>query len=142
MVYRDNKWYLESKFNNLYSIIRVVVHICNFVCYSLPFLLLTVIAIDIDPAKIECARHNAQIYGVADRIEFILGDYFLLADHLKADVVFLSPPWGGPDYLQAEVYDVKTMMTIDAYPLNKSGVSDQQSVGLGHVILVSLSKIN
>ena len=35
-----------------------------------------VIAIDIDPNKIKLARHNAAVYGVADRIEFIVGDYF------------------------------------------------------------------
>lgn len=51
-----------------------------------------VIAIDIDPVKIELARHNASVYGVADRIEFIVGDFFQVAPSLKADVIFLSPP--------------------------------------------------
>jgi hypothetical protein len=75
-----------------------------------------VIAIDIDPVKLECARHNAEIYGVADRIEFIEGDFLQLAPHLKADVVFLSPPWGGPEYLDAEVFDIRTMIELDGYP--------------------------
>lgn len=44
------------------------------------------------------AKHNAAVYGVQDRIEFIVGDFVALADTLKADVVFLSPPWGGPQY--------------------------------------------
>lgn len=44
------------------------------------------------------AKHNAAIYGVADRIEFIVGDFLQLSDSLRADVVFLSPPWGGPGY--------------------------------------------
>jgi tRNA G37 N-methylase Trm5 len=35
-----------------------------------------VIAIDIDPYKIELARKNAAVYGVQDRIEFIVGDFF------------------------------------------------------------------
>ena len=35
-----------------------------------------VIAIDIDPIKISCAQHNAKIYGVLDKIEFITGDIF------------------------------------------------------------------
>ncbi|ORZ13261.1 RNA cap guanine-N2 methyltransferase-domain-containing protein [Absidia repens] len=69
-----------------------------------------VIAIDIDPVKLKCARNNAKIYGVEDRIEFILGSFYDLAPYLKADVVFLSPPWGGPTYLQEEVYNLKTMM--------------------------------
>lgn len=66
-----------------------------------------VIAIDIDPKKIEMARHNAGIYGVADRIEFIVGDFFQLADRLTADVVFLSPPWGGPKYMKVDTYDLE-----------------------------------
>ncbi|KAI8086364.1 RNA cap guanine-N2 methyltransferase-domain-containing protein [Halteromyces radiatus] len=69
-----------------------------------------VIAIDIDPVKLKCAQHNAKIYGVEDRIEFILGSFYDLAPFLKADVVFLSPPWGGPSYLQEKVYNLKTMM--------------------------------
>ena len=35
-----------------------------------------VIAIDIDGSKIEKARNNARIYGVLDKIEFIVGDFF------------------------------------------------------------------
>ncbi|KAI9554882.1 hypothetical protein GHT06_020159 [Daphnia sinensis] len=68
-----------------------------------------VIAIDIDPVKIELARHNAAVYGVADRIEFIVGDFFQLAPSLKADVVFLSPPWGGPKYLEAPQFNLEDM---------------------------------
>jgi trimethylguanosine synthase len=67
---------------------------------------------DISPTRLALARHNAQIYGVADRIEFILSDYISFANAYlsspthareastrKIDVVFLSPPWGGPSYL-------------------------------------------
>uniref|UniRef100_A0A8C6YCQ3 Trimethylguanosine synthase n=1 Tax=Naja naja TaxID=35670 RepID=A0A8C6YCQ3_NAJNA len=57
-----------------------------------------VIAVDIDPVKIQLAHNNAMVYGVADQIEFICGDFMKLASSLKADVVFLSPPWGGPEY--------------------------------------------
>ena len=42
-----------------------------------------VIAIDIDPTKIELARHNAAVYGVADRIEFIVGDFFKVVPTLQ-----------------------------------------------------------
>jgi len=48
-----------------------------------------VISIDIDPVKLSYARHNASIYGVEDRIEFICGDFFEIAPKLAADVVFL-----------------------------------------------------
>ena len=80
-------------------------------------LLSTVIALDTSPTRLALARHNAQIYGVADRIEFILSDYLSFTKSYlslpssskpqsenshqarKIDVVFLSPPWGGPSYL-------------------------------------------
>ncbi|XP_014602044.1 PREDICTED: trimethylguanosine synthase isoform X1 [Polistes canadensis] len=69
-----------------------------------------VIAIDIDPTKIQLARNNARIYGVEDRIEFIIGNFFDIAPKLIADVVFLSPPWGGPGYAKNETYDLDSIM--------------------------------
>jgi trimethylguanosine synthase len=62
-----------------------------------------VIALDMDPNKLAMAQNNASIYGVADRIEFICGDYFEVIPALKErgeaiDAIFLSPPWGGLDY--------------------------------------------
>ncbi|KAM9200058.1 trimethylguanosine synthase [Mergus octosetaceus] len=75
-----------------------------------------VIAIDIDPEKLNLARSNAEVYGVADKIEFMCGDFMVLAADLKADVVFLSPPWGGPDYATAEIFDIQTMICPDGYP--------------------------
>ncbi|XP_076282031.1 trimethylguanosine synthase 1 isoform X1 [Lasioglossum baleicum] len=69
-----------------------------------------VLAIDVDPAKIELARNNARVYGVDDRIEFIVGDFLQLAPKLVADVVFLSPPWGGPGYTKNEIFDLNDIM--------------------------------
>ena len=68
------------------------------------------IASDIDPQKIQLARHNARVYGVEDRIEFVIGDFLKLAPTLKADVVFLSPPWGGPDYATQPTYTLDRIM--------------------------------
>ncbi|KAI0367574.1 S-adenosyl-L-methionine-dependent methyltransferase [Pilatotrama ljubarskyi] len=74
-----------------------------------------VIALDVSPVRLALARHNAALYGVQDRIEFILADFLSFARALeslrlseesakrpkrrKIDVVFLSPPWGGPSYI-------------------------------------------
>ncbi|XP_019156764.1 PREDICTED: uncharacterized protein LOC109153322 isoform X4 [Ipomoea nil] len=69
-----------------------------------------VIAIDIDPNKIDYAQHNAAIYGVSDQIDFIRGDSLTLAPMLKVDVVFMSPPWGGPDYAKVKTFDIQTML--------------------------------
>ena len=56
------------------------------------------------------ARHNARVYGVEDRIEFVVGDFFQLAPKLFADVVFLSPPWGGPSYANDDTFDLNNLM--------------------------------
>ena len=49
--------------------------VCSAIC--------AVVAVDIDPVKVACARRNAEIYGVADRIEFIVGDFFHIIPHFK-----------------------------------------------------------
>ena len=74
-----------------------------------------VIAIDIDPKKIEAARHNAKIYNVEQNIEFIVGDYFRIAPGLKnkVDAVFLAPPWGGPKYKKLPTYDLEINMPLN-----------------------------
>ncbi|KAM8850801.1 trimethylguanosine synthase isoform 2-T4 [Spinachia spinachia] len=76
-----------------------------------------VLAVDIDPVRLDLARHNATVYNVADRIDFLQGDFLQLAPRLLGDVVFLSPPWGGPDYLTTEVFDIKTMMQPDGFEI-------------------------
>ncbi|KAL1280381.1 hypothetical protein QQF64_014981 [Cirrhinus molitorella] len=77
-----------------------------------------VIAIDIDPVRLALAQHNAEVYGVAHRIDFVQGDFLQLAPRLRGDMVFLSPPWGGPEYLSADVFNIKTMITPDGYPFS------------------------
>ncbi|KAF9793937.1 hypothetical protein SFRURICE_016913 [Spodoptera frugiperda] len=69
-----------------------------------------VVAIDIEPNKIAMTKHNATIYGVHEKIEFITGDFFELAPRLKAGMVFLTPPWGGPSYSKAKEYEVESML--------------------------------
>ncbi|KAL6532403.1 hypothetical protein OROGR_014373 [Orobanche gracilis] len=145
------------------------------VCYH-------VIAIDIDPKKVALAYHNAKIYGVEDKIEFVVGDFFKLAPSLKkmvmyspqlftrvqdlldrntglivlefttststksialkhiipeldrhfgddvifirlsagkfkGDVVFLSPPWGGPSYKAKDSYTLDLLKPEDGHSL-------------------------
>ena len=51
-----------------------------------PFPANVVIAIDVDPVKINCAKHNAKIYGVLDKIQFVSGDFF---DHVHEVILHL-----------------------------------------------------
>ncbi|KAF9454476.1 S-adenosyl-L-methionine-dependent methyltransferase [Macrolepiota fuliginosa MF-IS2] len=99
-----------------------------------------VIALDTNSTRLALARHNAQIYGVADRIEFIQADYISFArayllpsssssppistspqsvllpnKRRKIDAVFLSPPWGGPTYLTGPNGEAETT-GVDNHP--------------------------
>lgn len=97
-------WHLKTNVMFIHDIDWNLVTLNNRVSFVL------VIAIDNDAKKIELARNNAAVYGVEDKIEFIVGDFLKLAYKLTADVVFLSPPWGGPSYLTQQVYDLETML--------------------------------
>mmetsp|Transcript_11360 Transcript_11360/g.22202 ORF Transcript_11360/g.22202 Transcript_11360/m.22202 type:complete len:480 (+) Transcript_11360:63-1502(+) len=85
-----------------------------------------VIAIEIDRAKLEMARHNARVYGVDDRIEFIHGDalqilHMLERENVPVDAIFISPPWGGPTY-----------QNVDSFLLEHIQVGKYDGAGLYH----------
>lgn len=71
-----------------------------------------IFAIEKDSHVLQCAKHNAAVYGVANKIWWIEGDCFdvvkkQLASMGKDAVIFASPPWGGRriniDYAQAKL---------------------------------------
>jgi trimethylguanosine synthase len=76
------------------------------------------------------AKQNARVYGVEDRIEFIqgksndilffhsfllLGDFLQLAPTLTANIVYLSPPWGGPSYGTIDLFDLEKNIELNGY---------------------------
>ncbi|KAA0199786.1 Trimethylguanosine synthase, partial [Fasciolopsis buskii] len=84
-----------------------------------------VVAVEIDSKRIEMAVHNAEIYGVAEKIKFVCADFFDWArqelhhwnvaglhysprEPLSSPyaALFMSPPWGGPAYLDSDVFDL------------------------------------
>lgn len=68
-----------------------------------------VTAIECDADRLAMARHNAQVYGVGDAIEFVHGDAALQAAAAGADLCFVDPPWG-PSW-------DKTRVEMSDYPL-------------------------
>lgn len=79
-----------------------------------------VIAVDIDPKKIELAKHNAAIYGVLDKIQFIVGDFFEISNEIKGDVIVTSPPWGGPSYTGKPVIAPSSILLDKILEIGKS----------------------
>jgi trimethylguanosine synthase len=63
-------------------------------------------AIEIDPGRLEMARHNALLFAVQDRIIFHQGDAMDLLQSSEA-AVYLDPPWGGPSYGRREQFSLK-----------------------------------
>ncbi|GIQ89262.1 RNA cap guanine-N2 methyltransferase, partial [Kipferlia bialata] len=99
-----------------------------------------VISIELNPSVAECNRRNCMIYGVKDKVEIVLDDAFSylaargkerveLEEELErerqeasedcgdepedcgmCDAMILSPPWGGPSYMDYDKFPVDLLM--------------------------------
>jgi trimethylguanosine synthase len=77
-----------------------------------------VVACDINPLHLDMAHHNAAVYKVDSRIEFLCADFLTTPAHEgPSDGIFLSPPWGGPDYNNTATYDLNSLLPINGYDL-------------------------
>ncbi|KJX94287.1 RNA methylase family protein [Zymoseptoria brevis] len=86
----------------------------NVIAFALSGRWKQIFAVEKDPKTLACAKHNAEVYGVAKKIWWIEGDVFeVLKTRLKATgknaVLFASPPWGGPSYTDWDVFDLSYM---------------------------------
>ncbi|KAF2707366.1 S-adenosyl-L-methionine-dependent methyltransferase [Pleomassaria siparia CBS 279.74] len=79
-----------------------------------------VFAIEKDAKTMKCAKHNASIYGVQNKIFWVKGDCFDVISKRFAgknnNVIFASPPWGGTEYSADDVFDLSRM---EPYNLDK-----------------------
>jgi trimethylguanosine synthase len=57
-----------------------------------------VYGVELSARRAAMCAHNAAVYGVTGKVEVVCTDFFTLAPTLVADVIFVSPPWGGPKY--------------------------------------------
>jgi predicted RNA methylase len=62
-------------------------------------------AVEIDPLTCDILKNNLQVYGYSPDTVYC-ADYLEIYDQLSQDVVFMDPPWGGPDYKQAKSLDL------------------------------------
>jgi hypothetical protein len=68
-----------------------------------------VVAADSDITRVHRAQYNASVYSVLSEIDFVVTDALSLLRSSRRgciDAVFLSPPWGGPEYSSYHLYDV------------------------------------
>lgn len=73
-----------------------------------------VTALDTNAERIAMARHNAEVYGISDRVDWVTEDAVAwmqrravsLGCRTRASWYFASPPWGGEGYKDASVFSV------------------------------------
>ena len=96
----------------------------NVIAFALSGRWKRVYAIEKDPRALACAKHNAEIYGVRDRISWYEGDCFEilrneLAELGKHSILFASPPWGGkPTLLRLVRYEPSLIVAGPGYRLD------------------------
>lgn len=91
----------------------------NTIAFALSGRWKRVYAIERDPKVLECAKHNAEIYGVHNQISWYQADCFELlrkelADLVNHSVIFASPPWGGK-------CNLRDLLEGEAFPLIAAG---------------------
>ncbi|KAI8939621.1 hypothetical protein NX059_003382 [Plenodomus lindquistii] len=82
-----------------------------------------VFAIEKDAKTLQCAKHNAELYGVAGKIFWLQGDCFEVMERFRGTpgvVVFASPPWGGTTYGASDIFDLTTMEPYNLHKLYTS----------------------
>jgi hypothetical protein len=58
-------------------------------------------AVEIDKKTAEILTHNVACYNLQKFVNIKQTDYLQIMNDLQQDVVFIDPPWGGPDYKNA-----------------------------------------
>ena len=112
-----------------------------------------VYGIEKNPAVLLCAKHNAKIYGVEDKITWFEGDSLQIVNNQLKDlgpysVLFASPPWGGmfsipliddfegaytytgPGYRSDKVFNLSTME-----PYSLTTLYNEYALFTEHVVL-------
>ena len=85
-----------------------------------------IIATDLNENRLEMCRNNCRVYGIK-HVEFMVGNFLELCGSIRANVVVLSPPWGGPKYL--DVHDETALQLENIISVPCDGVKLFQ---LGH----------
>ena len=73
-----------------------------------------VFANDLYQEKISITKNNSKVYNCPENIIYFTHDFLTLnLEGENIDYVFLSPPWGGPEYKNEEIYSLKKWITPD-----------------------------
>jgi hypothetical protein len=88
-----------------------------------------VFANDLFESKINMTKNNTKIYDCPDNIKYYNTDYFdLNLNNEKIDYVFLSPPWGGPEYKNDKTYSMKKWINPDVEKIIEKSLSFSKNI--------------
>lgn len=62
-------------------------------------------AIEVDSLRYQYLEHNLKVLETLN-VEFHLSDLLIACQRLSQDLVFIDPPWGGPDYKSKDAIDL------------------------------------
>ena len=62
-------------------------------------------AIEVDPLRYQYLQHNMKVLETLN-VELHLSDLLIACHRLYQDLIFIDPPWGGPDYKSKEAIDL------------------------------------
>jgi hypothetical protein len=61
---------------------------------------------ELNPENFEALKNNVEVYNLDKKIKLFMGDSTKLYHTKKVDVLYMDPPWGGPDYKDKENLDL------------------------------------
>jgi predicted RNA methylase len=64
-------------------------------------------SIEINKTRFEYLVNNVKVYGLQDNVKFYCEDFTKIYSNLNQDIVFIDPPWGGKDYKNNNLIDLK-----------------------------------
>jgi predicted RNA methylase len=74
-----------------------------------------VVAIEKDQVKFGFLKHNMTLLGLSEKVTCVHGDCLEKCIKYKSDAIFIDPPWGGPQYKNAELMS----LTLSGIPLSE-----------------------
>lgn len=72
-------------------------------------------AIELDKGRYDYLRHNITILGMAHKVRCVCGDAMEICPVTRQDLIFLDPPWGGPEYKTME----RVSLSLSGLPLSE-----------------------
>ena len=113
--------FLQRELPTVKTIIDGTAHIgCDTLNFALVYPSAAITAIDIDPVAFECLESNIKTFF---RYEFQFARFTLLRDDFlrvirapdfkPVDLIYLDPPWGGPDYYKKQ----RLMLYLSEIPI-------------------------